>query len=84
MPKKNREIGFTIEDKERLAVMEQVLLRVEGKLDKLPCQHSPPVCNREARIVSLEKTMGRWVVGLISIIVGTVVAAIGTFFTFVD
>ncbi len=80
MASEDTRIGFTVGDQERVVRMETILERIDEKLDQLPCQHEPPLCTQEARLGSLEKTRGRWYKGLITLVVGTLVAGIVAIF----
>lgn len=80
MAKEDMEVGFTLGDQGRLVRMETTLNTLATTMSELPCAHEPPVCTQENRLASLETTRRRGVGGVITLIIGAIIAFVASLF----
>lgn len=70
-------MAFTPEDRNLLIATATRVENMGGWIENLPCQQHPPECTQETRIESLETTRTRGVTGMVTTVIGIVVAAVG-------
>ena len=69
-------MAFTDDDRNILIATKTKVEAIENQLSDLPCKQHPPECTQETRLESLEKTRRRWYTGMVTLVIGAVVAGI--------